>query len=202
MRRAQSVALAVAIVTLGAPARAQACTESQYRWPEKTSLDFVDLAATSATIHAMLTTWPVPEIYHGDKCMDRSGRELKTYSVRGWVRLRKSEADLDWHIELTATKTAAVPDHCVVVEIPDPSFGHQFQIARDQFDALVTAAGVSFNGNTPSEPVRMKFLGVAFFDGGHRGAQGTSNPPSGHGRCGGTSRALWEIHPVYLVVAP
>ena len=128
---------------------------------------------------------------------------MKNYTLSGWIRRRKAESDGDWHIELTSSKTGAVVDNCIVIEIPPPADGAQYQNALDQFTALVAAAGATIASNGDlSTPVKVKIVGAAFFDGEHRGAQGTSNPPHAHGRCNRDSRSLWEIHPVYGVFAP
>ena len=94
-------------------------------------------------------------------------------------------------------------DNCIVIEIPAASEGSQYQNVRDQFAALASAAGATIAANGDlSKPVRVKVVGPAFFDGEHRGAQGTSNPPHQHGRCNRDSRSLWEIHPVYGMFSP
>ena len=119
------------------------------------------------------------------------------------MRRRKGEADGDWHLEVTSTRTGAVVNNCVVIEVPPASDGSQYQVVRDQFNALVAAAGATIASNGDlSTAVRMKFVGPAFFDGEHRGARGTSNPPHNHGRCNRDSRSLWEIHPVYGCSVP
>lgn len=203
MRRFATACL-IAISVLPGRATAQTCNEPHYRWSEKTTLSLVALTPIRATISQMLTRWPLPAIYGAtDKCTDRTGRELQNYYVIGWVRRRKAEADGDWHIELTATKTMSVPNNCIVVEIPPVSAGAQYQAARNQFDALITAAGATYSSaGDLAPPVRVKIVGAAFFDGEHRGAQGTPKPPHQHGRCNRDSRSLWEIHPVYGAYAP
>jgi hypothetical protein len=89
------------------------------------------------------------------------------YAVRGWVRrVIKDEADGEWHIEITPGRPGTVRDNCLVVESPPPAGGHQYQVARDQCDALVSAAGAPVSGSHGDvTPVaRMKFVGPAFFD--------------------------------------
>lgn len=54
-----------------------------------------------------------------------------------------------------------------------------------------------------SPPVRVRFIGLAFFDGQHRGnASKLDRTDGAHGRCNSSARALWEIHPIYLVTKP
>ena len=193
-----------AALTLSGPHTPAACVLSDhYRWPMKVDESFRSLTATRVTIGAMLTSWPIVPLYAGHAlpgwCAPRTGNELKTYSVAGWVRAKRMEDDGDWHVELTATQTGAVTK-CIVVEIPPGDEGAQYTVARNQFVSR-TGIAENFNGDVAA-PVKIRVMGVAFFDGQHRGAKGTSNPPHGHGRCNSSNRALWEIHPVYSVVAP
>jgi hypothetical protein len=88
-----------------------------------------------------------------------------------------------------------------VVEIPDSTFGASYEQARTDFLARLGGATPNASGDYPT-PIKMRFIGAAFFDGFHRGKQGTTNPPSGHGRCNSSTSALWEIHPVYWVRQP
>jgi len=87
-------------------------------------------------------------------------------------------------------------DSCIVVEIPD-GLGN-FAQARVDFDALVQSTSAGDQDFSPA--VRVRVIGAAFFDGEHRGAG--ANPPHGHGRCNSSTRALWELHPVYFVKPP
>ena len=139
----------VAVLPMAAASAATPdCTEPHYRWREKTTLSLLAHTPVHATIGAMLGSWGVPAIYgSADECKARTGRELKNYSVTGWIRRRLAEDDGDWHIELTSARTGAVADSCIVVEIPSGSEGGQFQVARDQFTALVTAAGATIKSN-------------------------------------------------------
>ena len=51
----------------------------------------------------------------------------------------------------------------------------------------------------PVEPMRMKFIRLAFFDGEHRRKAPNRHRGNRHGRC---DLGLWEIHPVYWVLGP
>jgi hypothetical protein len=199
------LAPAALLVLVPAIAGAQ-CVEGHYRWEEKTTLSLASQTPAYTTINRMLTQWAIPEVYRGNssKCLDRFGRELTNYYLNGWVRrVIKDEADGDWHMEVTSSRTGAVPNNCIVVEIPSQDEASQYRIVRDQFDAILSDAGVTINSSGDlSSPVRMKIVGPAFFDAEHRGARGTPNPPHGHGRCNRDSRSLWELHPVYGVYTP
>ena len=166
-----------------------------YRWAVKVDHAGISSAATAVTIATMLG-WDA-----GDQarnlaswCADRGGKELKLYAVTGWVRrIKKQENDGDWHIEMTATAGAAVAA-CIIVEIPDPQFGTEYQTARDDLDNLVGASTLAANGDL-SPAVRVRFTGAAFYDGWHK-------TTADHGRCNSTPGARWELHPVTAVAAP
>jgi hypothetical protein len=173
--------------------------EHHFRWKQKKSTAQQALTPTTATVSTMLAWAPRVDLGNdlNSWCAERTGRELRSYRVTAWVRrIRKGEADNDWHVELTATKTSPVAN-CIVVEIPDPQYDSMFQTARDKLDALV--AGSSTVAGDLAPPVRVKFTGAAFDDGWH-GPHGSL--PTNHGRCNSTTGAVWELHPVFTVVAP
>jgi len=59
----------------------------------------------------------------------RAGRELRTYSLPGWVRrVKEGESDGDWHIELTSARTGAVANRCIVAGIPPPDESAQYLV--------------------------------------------------------------------------
>ncbi len=195
-------------LALGAPAcaAAQSCADPHFRWPAKTDATLATETARRGTVWAMLNQWQ-PLEFTGEakfRCADRTGLETRVYSVLGWVRrVRKGERDGDWHFELTSRPDSPVGD-CIVAEIPSPEFSALFRAARESLDRLVAAGGatVASNGDV-SEPVRVRVVGPAFFDGEHRGGAGRRDRTDGaHGRCNSSDRALWEIHPVYWIVAP
>lgn len=190
------------LVFLPLTAKSQ-CADKHYRWSVKTTTQLFKQTPTPTTIPEILTTWPVPEIYGiTDKCKIRQGNETKTFILTGWVHRRKQETgptgDGDWHLELTAQKTDTVPNNCIVVEIPDPKYGVMFKAARDSFMIKTKHVKIDNHGDL-STPIQITVAGPAFFDGEHRGARSTNNPPRAHGRCNSVSQALWEIHPVYLI---
>jgi|SRR5882672_5080246 len=201
-----SPALAALAALATSAAHAQTCTDPHYRWTVKTTVAHEGDASTAATPSAMLT-WTPLELYHpapqAHDCTPRADRELTVFAVTGWARawkIEKAPGDLDWHIELTqGSKTKST--RCIVVEIPDPQYGAVFATARHDFlDLIVNSTINSKKQIVP--PVRLTVVGLAFFDGQHRGAKGSGNPPSGHGHCNASDRALWEIHPVYDVSQP
>lgn len=183
----------------------QSCKTSHYRWSVKTTTSLIKQELKPTTIAEMLAKWPVPEIYGpADKCTARQGNELSVYEVTGWIHRRKEEkppaGDGDWHLELTLNQKDAVVNNCVVAEIPDPKYGKVFQVARDSFVAKLKKQNVKIDAHGDlSTPIQVTLVGPAFFDGEHRGAKGTKNPPRAHGRCNSVSQALWEIHPIYII---
>ncbi|PYO92724.1 MAG: hypothetical protein DMD62_12340 [Gemmatimonadetes bacterium] len=187
-------------------AHAQTCTDPHYRWTVKTTVALQDSAPTPTTPSAMLK-WTPPELYHpavgAHDCTPRAGRELTVYAVTGWARawhVDKAPGDLDWHIELTQSRTTK-PGKCIVAEIPDPQYGAMFATARQRFlDLIINSKTNKKKAIVP--PVRLTVIGPAFFDAQHRGAKGSGKPPSKHGNCNSSAGALWEIHPVYQVTHP
>jgi hypothetical protein len=182
---------------------AQTCTSPHYRWAEKTDLSLAVQTAHRTSVGTVLGRWSVPD-FTGQavyRCAPRETRHEDTvYSLLGWVRrIRKGESDGDWHIELTAREDEPVND-CMVVEIPDPQYGAQYGAARAVLDSLLAGSELSSAGDV-TPPVRLRFIGAAFFDGEHRGGAGHRDRTDGaHGRCNRSVRALWELHPVYWVV--
>jgi uncharacterized protein YraI len=174
--------------------------EQHFRWEAKKSTAQEPLQPTITTVSTMLGWAPRSELGNdlASWCAPRAGRELKNYRVTGWVRrIKKSESDHDWHVEITSSKTSAVTN-CVIVEIPNPQYGQEFQTARDDLDNLVANSAMSTAGDL-SPAVRVKFTGAAFTDAWH-GPFGAV--PTGHGRCNSTTGAVWELHPVFKVAAP
>jgi hypothetical protein len=186
-----------------APARAsgQTCTEPHYRWSEKTDESRANVTPVRADVTTALTQWALLA-FTGQaqyKCADRVARELRTYSISGWVRrVKTDESDGDWHIEVTARQNSPT-DSCLVLEIPPVEYSGNYALARQ---ALQSLASWDSNGDV-SQPVRLRFIGAAFFDGEHRGGPTRRDQTDGsHGRCNSSARALWELHPVYFVRLP
>jgi hypothetical protein len=193
--------LAAALLIAATQVSAQTCTEPHYRWTEKTDESLASITPVRTTIGAMLRTWGLlPFTSQAQfKCADRAGRELRVYSLFGWVRrVKTGETDGDWHVELTARQNSPI-DSCIVVEIPPPDLSAKYQDARADLGVLLSWD--SQGDVTPA--VRLKFIGAAFFDGEHRGGATRRDQTDGaHGRCNSSARALWELHPVYWVKTP
>jgi len=169
--------------------------ENHFRWAAKMSLGQASLTPQVVTILNILQWRPLGlQQDLASWCAPRQGHELEAYTVTGWVRrVRKQEADGDWHVEITGTAQTA-PTSCIVVEIPGPSYDPRFGTARDSLDALLKNSAISAAGDV-TPPVRLRFAGAAFYDGWHfdRGKA------TAHGRCNSSLGALWEIHPVFSV---
>lgn len=176
-----------------------ACDGKPYRWKAKIDAGMTTMTPAKATVQDMLG-WDTLafDAKARFRCAARAGREHTMYSVTGWVRRVKTQSDGDWHIEITETR-AARADSCVVVEIPAPEHNTSFAQARRDF---VRLAGIAVNpdGETRfSVPVRMRFVGPAFFDGEHRRKAPNRATGFNHGRC---NTSLWELHPVVWVRRP
>ena len=196
-----SVSTIALLLGVAAIARGQTCTDAHYRWAVKTAEALASTTPNRANITAILTTWTIPDLTGQSqfKCADRGGKELKSYVVLGWVRrVVTDESDGDWHVELTSHSDTPV-DSCMVVEIPPGALGANYGQARVDLQHRVSW---SSSGNV-AQPVRLRFIGAAFFDGEHRGGATRRDQTDGnHGHCNSSARALWELHPVYWVKQP
>jgi len=191
--------LIVAALLVARPAAAQ-CSDPHYRWTEKTDESLASVTPVKRSIGTILG-WATLE-FTGEstyKCAPRKGHELQVYSVLGWVRrVKTGETDGDWHIELTARENSDTGS-CIIAEIPPVELGANYAQARADLNNLVTWDS---RGDV-IPPVRLRFIGAAFFDGEHRGnAQHRDQTDGGHGRCDSSAHALWELHPVYWVRQP
>jgi hypothetical protein len=194
---------ALLLLPLPAAAGAQNCDQPYYRWSAKIDASLADSSPRTTYVPSILRQRTPLVLFAGDACAGRQGREVRVYSVAGWVRrVKKHEADKDWHIEITASRDA-LPDSCIVAEIPladqDGQPGNYAE-ARRALDSLLAdaPAGLSALGDV-TPPVRLRFIGAAFYDGFHHTRAGGAY---NHGRCNASARALWEIHPVYWVRPP
>src|SRR5438445_514559 len=99
-----SVGVVLVAATTHLAGQTPGCSEPHYRWSEKTDASLASVTPKRAFISTILKTW-TPLALTGQAlytCAPRSGRELETYSVTGWVRyLEKHESDGDWHLERT-----------------------------------------------------------------------------------------------------
>ena len=198
MRRVRVIVLVGAWILGPAHAHAQTCDEPYYRWSEKIDTALATRPATPVTIERILASWSPRLLTPRDRCAPRMGREDSVFSMTGWVRrMRKHEADGDWHIELTAGPASPVAS-CIIVEIPADSYAARFGAARAVLNNVPETLRLGARGDLAT-PVQLRFTGVAFYDGAHRKTIGSAQ---GHGRCNSSARALWEIHPVYRVEPP
>src|SRR6266581_2824216 len=87
-------------------------------------------------------------------------------------------------------------DSGMIAEIPPAELAANYDQARTDLKNRVMWDS---NGDV-AQPVRLRFIGAAFFDGEHRGGATRRNETdTNHGRCNSSARALWELHPVYWV---
>ena len=91
-----------------------------------------------------------------------------------------------------------------MAEIPPEEFSGNYVNARADLDQILQDAGITLDSRGDlSQPIRVRVIGAAFFDGQHRGREGRRHLTDGnHGRCNSSARALWELHPVYWVLEP
>lgn len=167
-----------------------------YRWAAKKDYREVSDQVTRLTVAEMLA-WPAYDLGRdlASWCARRADRELEAFELTGWVRrVRKEEADEDWHLELTGTRTAAM-SRCVIAEIPDPSYGAEFKTARANLDELLSQSRIDSRSGIVTPPVRVRVVGAGFYDGWH-------STSKDHGGCNSTPGAIWELHPVFEVRAP
>ena len=171
--------------------------EAHYRWKEKISKSGFTQQPGKPSVSAALQWIPLSFSGHDllSWCTARSGRETKTFSVLGWVRRTRKEADGDVHIEITQNASDPVTN-CFVVEIPAADLSPKFNQARTDLATLLSVSQLTDQDFTT--PTHVRFAGLAFWDGWHA----TSTLPVNHGRCNSTKGAAWELHPVFKVSAP
>jgi hypothetical protein len=171
--------------------------EHHYRWAAKATTSGLTGTATTTSVNDILSWSGLP--FHGPTlgswCQARASREKRVHSVRGWVRRIRKEGDGDVHIEITQTKTASVKN-CIVVEIPPEALSPKFASARADLATLLGMNAIT-DKDFPT-PTKLKFKGLAFWDGWHV----SGSLPSNHGRCNSTLGAGWELHPVFKVESP
>jgi hypothetical protein len=164
-----------------------------YRWAQKTDTTLAAATPIPVDLQRVVSSWPAPALPQPDWCAPRQDDELNTYSVVGWVRVFRQEADSDWHVEMTATATSPLTG-CMIAEIPSPKYGGRFAIARTELSDALQQSQVDRRGHvTPA--VQVRFVGAAFFDGWHL-------THGRHGDCNQQPGGLWEVHPVYQVEQP
>ena len=189
----------VGLETLGpeaAPASSfPACGPAHhYRWKQKISTTGFSQTPSTSSVHTVLAWAPLPFGGHDilSWCQDRTSKEKKAYAVLGWVRRTRKEADGDVHVEITQGANDAVGD-CMVAEIPPADLSPRFNTARNNLATLLSVSQLTNKDFDP--PTRVRFTGLAFWDGWHAGGA----LPVGHGRCNSTKGAAWELHGVFKV---
>ncbi len=199
---ALTLAVLVCLLASRLPAQGQACAEPRYRWSEKVDTSLADLPPLPTSITAILSGWEPPALTARDRCAARAGRERQVYGLAGWVRrIEKHKDDGDWHLELTERRDSP-PGSCIVAEIPLSRLSARYARARADLDAFLGGRRIDRDGDL-AEPVRVRFIGAAFFDGQHRaGPRRLERTDGTHGRCNASARALWELHPIYRVERP
>lgn len=182
----------------GSLARAQGqnpmCGDAvHYRWAQKTDTTLAAKPPVPADVAQIIATWTAPALPADDWCAPRVDNELNTYSVVGWVRAFRLQADSDWHVEITESAAAPLAG-CMIAEIPPIRYGSAFARAHDQLTRALSQSRVTPSGMV-RPPVHLRFVGAAFFDAWHltHGA---------HGDCNRQPGGLWELHPVYSVETP
>jgi hypothetical protein len=166
---------------------------NHYRWAQKTDTTLGSKPPVAADLAQIVGSWTAPALPADDWCAPRQNNELNTYSVVGWARVFRLQADSDWHVEITATAAAPLTG-CMIVEIPPIRYGSAFATARSQLTRALSGSQVSLSGFV-RPPVRLRFVGPAFYDGWHR-------THGNHGDCNQQPGGLWELHPVYSVQTP
>ena len=188
---------AMSLTTAKASAFPLCGPERHYRWSAKIATSGFSQTPGKPSVNTALNWIPLSFSGHDlvSWCAARSGREVKPFSVLGWVRRLRKEDDGDVHVEITQNANDAVED-CFVVEIPAADLSPRFNKARDDLVSLLSVNQLS--DKDFDAPTRVRFTGLAFWDGWHA----TSNLPTKHGRCNSTKGAAWELHPVFKVSAP
>src|SRR6266446_3896866 len=92
---------------------------AHYRWSAKITTSGFSPTPGKPSVNSALNWTPLAFSGHDllSWCEARSGRETKPFSVLGWVRRTRAEADGDVHVEITQNRTDAV-EKCFVAEIP------------------------------------------------------------------------------------
>lgn len=74
---------------------------------------------------------------------------------------------------------------------------------RELWSCLILLAGRRLDKDGGlREPLAVGIRGAPFFDGQHRRTtRRHDETDGGHGRCNSSLRALWDLHPVYAVLA-
>lgn len=165
---------------------------NHYRWAEKIQASGKPSQVDTVTVAEILDHWAHPDIgkKNSDFCIAREPDERKRYAVTAWLwRVKLSDDDDDYHLELTDSK-AAFSERCLVAEIPDAKWSKGYGSVRKAFEKII--GGPVAGTKTYTTPIHVRVTGVAFWDGWHAG----TDHPSFHGRCNAPGIGVWELHPV------
>src|SRR6266511_1957420 len=122
--------------------------EHHYRWAQKADTSLVTAVVETTTVGTMLAQWTPPPISKGNWCTARTEPERHVFTLVGWVRFVKDEAnDNEWHIELTSNRTSPRTS-CIIAEIPSADYGQLFAAVRDSFLAVTGLSAVRQKGDT------------------------------------------------------
>jgi hypothetical protein len=151
------------------------------------------------TVAAMAAASPAtgvttPGFRTADRPIDQ--HELGIVTLKGDLWAINVEAnDCDFHLEISDVGNS-VSDDRVIVEIPQ---GPPFVVARDALIQLLRASGITFRRRMQlNPPIRVQVLGYAFYDAWHFSP---NNPQRGHGHGSPQVASIWEIHPVWALIA-
>jgi len=141
-----------------------------------------------------VAAWAGPGgVIHADDA--RTGKELEWFSVTGLVTAVRVEADADLHLQLAEPVAQAGKSVELIVEIPD---GPTWCAIRRQVLGW-TSATLPLHVRTGATlrlrdgPV-IQVVGHAFYDAEH--AVNANTQLNRRSSYGGTTTAIWEIHPV------
>ena len=204
-RLAVSLFLSVSVSAVTAAAPLKPGVE---RWPIKTSVaPGADLAhPKQIAFPDLVSLEDPPGVTHNDSRYQsnlippfENSENLKEgdiVSTTGWIHLVAGEADGDFHIQVSDSKSSG--NRCLIVEVPkdDPAFESDeklrarcSKVRKFITEKVLLGATPSESGTVIKEPVFVKVTGQLFFDDAHVG-----DKP--RGKKGMKAATLWELHPV------
>jgi hypothetical protein len=206
------VLLAASLLVAAAP-QTPALKPGVERWPIKTSLATgVDPAKSKTVAFAGLIQLADPPGAKKNDPAFQSARILPfsnslnvkegdILTVTAWLHIIATEADGDYHIQISAGRNDG--NQCLIVEIPrpEPEFVASADL-RPLFDAARTLCRTqllhsattepSSTGNCMVHPPYVTVTGQLFYDDSHVG-----DPP--RGKQHQLAATLWELHPVVKI---
>jgi hypothetical protein len=207
-RRLALILLLTAAIALPASLRAQTCDHpGGKRWELKTALTH-GASARRGKLVALSDLLALPNPPNAGELDDSAFaatlapsfsnklhlNEGDVIEVAGWVHLITFEADGDYHIQMTASRSDG--NHNLIVEVPCAAFVKTVRLRARVADVRAFVRSDLLDGReadaagrviNPARFVRLR--GQLFFDANHfRG------PP--RGTKGMRAATLWEVHPV------